>query len=74
MKGTMGRQIFVFPSPASRIPRDALLHINFSKAMKGSGNDCELDDDDEGYEELSDPEEVQNEKARSWPEGSLSER
>jgi hypothetical protein len=26
---------------------------SISKAMKGGGDDCELDDDDEDYEELS---------------------
>jgi hypothetical protein len=29
--------------------------------MKDSRDNCELDDDDEDYEELSEPEEVQNE-------------
>jgi hypothetical protein len=32
--------------------------------MKGSGDGCELDDDDEDYDELSEPEEVQNEQVR----------
>ena len=38
--------------------------------MKGSGHDCALDDDDEDYEELSEPEAVQNEQARIWLDGS----
>jgi len=44
--------------------------------MKGSGDDCELDDDDddEDYEELSELEEVQNEQVRIWLDGSLSGR
>jgi hypothetical protein len=38
--------------------------------MKGSRHDCELDDDDEDYEELSEPEAVQNEQTRIWLDGS----
>jgi hypothetical protein len=30
--------------------------------MKDSGDDNELDDDDDDYEELSEPEEVQNDE------------
>jgi hypothetical protein len=40
--------------------------------MKGGGDDCELDDDDE--EELSELEEVQNEQVRIWLDGSSSGR
>jgi hypothetical protein len=43
---------------------------SISKAMKGSGDDYELDDDDDDdddYEELSEPEEVpNNERVRVW--------
>jgi hypothetical protein len=45
---------------------------SISRAMKGSGDDSELDDDDEDYEELSELEEVQNEQVRIWFDGSLS--
>ena len=41
------------------------------KAMKTSGDDCELDDDDDDYEELSELEEVevQNEQVKTWLDG-----
>jgi hypothetical protein len=59
-------------------PHPAFLEIHYftsiSRAMKGSGDDCELDDDDQGYEELSEPEEVQNEQVRIWLDGLLSGR
>lgn len=42
--------------------------------MKGSGDDCELDDDDEDFEELSELKEIQNERVRIWLDGSLSGR
>ncbi|KIM81053.1 hypothetical protein PILCRDRAFT_9089 [Piloderma croceum F 1598] len=54
----------------------AFLEIHYftsiSRAMKGSGDNCELDDDDE--EELSELEEVQNEQVRIWLDGSSSGR
>ena len=37
--------------------------------MQGSGDDYQLDDDDDDYEELSEPEEVQNEQVRTWLDG-----
>jgi hypothetical protein len=43
---------------------------SMSRAMKGSRHDCALDNDDEDYEELSEPEAVQNEQARIWLDGS----
>ena len=43
-------------------PLPAFLEMHYitsiAKAMKGSGDDCELDDDDDDYEELSELEEV----------------
>jgi hypothetical protein len=45
-------------------PHPAFLEMHYfssiSRAMKGGGDDCELDDGDEDYEELSDQEEVEN--------------
>ena len=37
--------------------------------MQGSGDDYELDDDDDDYEELSEPEEVQNDQVKIWLDG-----
>jgi len=47
---------------------------SIANAMEGSGDDCKLDDDDEDYEELSEPEEVQNEQVRIWLDGPSSGR
>ncbi|KAF8812306.1 hypothetical protein BYT27DRAFT_7207720 [Phlegmacium glaucopus] len=59
-------------------PLPAFLEMHYftsiAKAMEGSGDNCELDDDDEDYEELSELEEVQNERVRIWLDGSLSGR
>jgi hypothetical protein len=56
-------------------PLPAFFEMHFftsiAKAMKGSGDDYELDDN-EDYEELSEPEEVQNDDVRIWLDGSLS--
>ena len=47
-------------------PHPTFLELHYltsiSKAMKGSGEDYELDDDDEDYEELSEPEGVHDER------------
>jgi hypothetical protein len=45
---------------------------SISKAMKGSEDDHELDDDDEDGEELSEPAEVRNEQVRIWLDISSS--
>ena len=42
--------------------------------MKANRDDYELDDEDEDYEELSEPEEAPNEKVRTWLHNSLSGR
>jgi len=60
-------------------PHPAFLEMHYFtsivRAMKGSGDDCELDDDDdEDYEELSELEEVQNEQVRIWLDGLSSSR
>jgi len=54
------RQDALYPHPHPTFLR---LHYltSISKAMKGSWEDHELDDDDEDYEELSEPEGVENE-------------
>ena len=41
---------------------------SISRSMKGSADNSELidDDDDNDYEELSEPEEVQNKKVEVW--------
>ena len=55
-------------------PHPVFLEMHYftsiSRAMQGSVHDCALDDDDEDYEELSEPEAVQNEQARIWLDGS----
>ena len=40
--------------------------------MKASGDEYELDDDDEDYEELAELEEVRNEQVRIWLDNSFS--
>jgi len=47
---------------------------SIAKAMKGSGDDYELDDDDDDYKELSELEEVQDEQVRIWLDGLPSGR
>ena len=70
MKAPWDRQDVLYPPPH---PAFLKLHYftSISKAMKGSGDACELDDDDEDYEELSEPEEVENERVRIWRDSSL---
>jgi hypothetical protein len=68
-------------------PHPAFLKLHYftsiSKAMKGSGDVCELDDDDEAYElsendedyeEHSEMEELKNEQVRIWLDSSSSGR
>ena len=61
-------------------PHPAFLELHYftsiSRAMKGSGDDCELDDDDddEDYEELAELEEVQTKQVRIWLDGLSSDR
>jgi hypothetical protein len=59
-------------------PHPSFLELHYftsiSRAMEGSKDNYELDDDDEDYEELSEPEEVQNEQVRTWLDGLSSGR
>jgi hypothetical protein len=56
-------------------PLPAFLQMHYftsiAKAMKGSGDDYELDDDEDD-EELSEPGDIQNDGVRIWIESSLS--
>jgi len=51
-------------------PHPTFLKLHYStsiaKHMKGNGDDYELDDDDDDYEELSEPEGVRNENVKIW--------
>ena len=73
MKAPWDGQGLLLPPPSHEF-----LHMHYStsitKAMKGNGDDYELDDDDEDYEELSEPEEAANERVRIWLHDSLSGR
>ena len=83
MKAPWDRQDVLYPSP-----HPAFLELHYftsiSEAMKGSGDVCELDDDDEDYEELSendedyeelsDMEKLKNEQVRIWLDSSSSGR
>ncbi|KIM92275.1 hypothetical protein PILCRDRAFT_117680 [Piloderma croceum F 1598] len=57
VKAPWDRQDVLYPPP-----HPAFLEMHYftsiSRAMKDSEDDCELDDNDENYEELSEPEEV----------------
>ena len=68
MKAPWARPDDLYPPP---LPHFLRLHYSTSiaKAMQGSGDDYQLDDDDDDYEELSEPEEVQNEQVRTWRDG-----
>jgi hypothetical protein len=65
VKAPWDRQDPLFPPP-----HDEFLNMHYStsitKAMKCNGDDYELDDNDEDYEELSEPEEAPNEKVEIW--------
>jgi hypothetical protein len=69
VKAPWERQDVLYPPPHPNLLR---LHYSTSipKAMKGSGDDYDLDDDDEDYEELSEPEGVHDKKVRIWLDGS----
>jgi hypothetical protein len=73
VKAPWDRQDVLYPPP-----HPAFLEMHYltsiSRAMKGSGDDCELDDDDDDYEELSELKEVQNEQVRIWLNGLSSGR
>ena len=73
MKGPWDCQNPLFPPP-----HHELLHMHYStsitRAMKANRDDYEPDDEDEDYEELSEPEEAPNEKVRTWLHNSLSGR
>lgn len=73
MKAPWQHEHVLYPPP---LPAFLEMHYwsSISKAMKGSGDDCELDDDDEDFEELSELKEIQNERVRIWLDGSLSGR
>jgi hypothetical protein len=59
-------------------PFPAFLEMHYcifiAKAMKGSGDDYELDDDDDDCEELPELEGAQNEQVIIWLDGSSSGR
>ena len=68
MKAPWARPDDLYPPP---LPHFLRLHYSTSiaNAMKGSADDHELDDDDDEYEELSEPEEVQNDQVKIWLDG-----
>jgi hypothetical protein len=77
VKAPWDGQDVLYPPPHSEF-LETHYSTSISRAMKGDGDDRELDDDDddyeelEDYEELSEPEECQNEKVRIWLHDSLS--
>lgn len=55
-------------------PHPSFLEMHYftsiAKAMKGGAGDYELDDDDDDYDELSEPAEARNEEVRIWLDSS----
>jgi len=59
----------LYPPPLSAF-LEMHYYTSIAKAMKGSEDDYELDDDHEDCGELSELEEVQNEQVKIWLDGS----
>ena len=70
MKAPWDTPDVLYPPP---LPAFLQMHYftSISKAMKGSGDDYELDDDEDD-EELSEPGDIQNDEVRIWIDSSLS--